>query len=300
MSKGVLTIETDYSDDDFKVKWIEIEKIISTQDFLVTLKNGNRIKASEINHKENSDEIILKEDNFATTVIKVDDIVFIRQIKKDFISRLDASLSFGFNFTKSKNLKQLTVRSTLGYTTNFWSLDGSYNSVRNNQDQSDEIHRTDANVSFNYFLKKDRFVLFSSEFLTNNEQPLDLRLTHKAGYGKYIIHNNRMYLGTGGGIASNNENYFNNADDRKSGELFGLIEVNMFDYENISLLSNLTIYPSLTEKKRWRTNFKIDLKYDLLLDFFIKLGLTYNYDNKPVEGAAYDDYILQTTFGWEL
>ncbi|SFS40414.1 Protein of unknown function, DUF481 [Zhouia amylolytica] len=300
MSKGVLTIETDYSDDDFKVTWVEIQQIISTQDFLVTLKDGRRIKASQISHKDSSDEIILKEEDNNITTINVEDIVFIRSVKKDFISRLDASLSFGFNFTKSKNLKQLTVRSTLGYTANFWSVEGSYNSVRSNQDDSDEIHRTDAYVAFNYFLKKDRFILFSSEFLANTEQQLDLRLTHKLGFGKYFVHTNQMYLGTGGGIAYNNENYFNDADDRKSAELFGMVEVNMFDFENISLLSNLTVYPSLTESGRWRTDFKVDLKYDLPLEFFIKLGITYNYDNQPVQGSAYDDYILQTTFGWEL
>ena len=43
-----------------------------------------------------------------------------------------------------------------------------------------------------------------------------------------------------------------------------------------------------------------DLKYDLPLDFYIRLGYTLNYDNKPVEGATESDYVLQTSFGWEL
>ncbi|WP_455169990.1 DUF481 domain-containing protein, partial [Aegicerativicinus sediminis] len=81
---------------------------------------------------------------------------------------------------------------------------------------------------------------------------------------------------------------------------FLMAELNIFDMKNIDLLSNITFYPSFTENKRYRVDYKIDLKYDLPLDFFIKLGFTYNFDNQPVEGASKDDYVLQTTLGWEL
>jgi hypothetical protein len=57
-------------------------------------------------------------------------------------------------------------------------------------------------------------------------------------------------------------------------------------------------YPSLTESGRIRVDNRIDLQYDLPMDFYIKTGFTINYDNQPVEGAAQSDYIWQTTFGW--
>ena len=80
---------------------------------------------------------------------------------------------------------------------------------------------------------------------------------------------------------------------------FGSLELNMFDIKDFSLLTNLTVYPGITEGGRFRSDFSLDLKYDLPLDFFIKLGGTYNYDNKPVEGASTNDYVIQATFGWE-
>jgi len=33
---------------------------------------------------------------------------------------------------------------------------------------------------------------------------------------------------------------------------------------------------------------------------YVKLGYTLNYDSQPVEGASKNDYVFQTTFGWEL
>jgi hypothetical protein len=41
-------------------------------------------------------------------------------------------------------------------------------------------------------------------------------------------------------------------------------------------------------------------KYDIPWDFYVKLGITVNYDNQPaIEGTQYD-YILKTGFGWEF
>ena len=45
---------------------------------------------------------------------------------------------------------------------------------------------------------------------------------------------------------------------------------------------------------------RVDLKYDLPKDLYIRMGLTLNYDNQPVEGATDTDYVFQTTLGWEL
>ena len=73
----------------------------------------------------------------------------------------------------------------------------------------------------------------------------------------------------------------------------------MFNTGDLSLLTNIVAYPSFTESGRWRTDFKFDAKYDLPLDFYIKMGLTVNYDNQPAPGSPETDYIFHTGFGWE-
>jgi len=49
----------------------------------------------------------------------------------------------------------------------------------------------------------------------------------------------------------------------------------------------------------WRSDAKLDLKYDLPLDFYIKLGLSFNYDNRPADDTREIDYLFQTGTGWE-
>jgi hypothetical protein len=43
-------------------------------------------------------------------------------------------------------------------------------------------------------------------------------------------------------------------------------------------------------------NFNV--KYDLLLDFYVKLDFTMNYYNQPADEARETDYVLQLGFGW--
>lgn len=126
-------------------------------------------------------------------------------------------------------------------------------------------------------------------------------MTNKLGLGKYFIHNNRMFFAGNLGVAWNNEEYEDSvAENRNSGEAFVALEVNFFDFNAFSLVSGVTAYPSLTEKERLRADFNLDLKYDLPLDLFLKLGFNYNYDSKPAAGTSYDDYIIRTTLGWGL
>lgn len=298
MDRGVLTIKTPYSSSDLKIKWKKVKTIKSAESFLVTTADGKRYKIVEFDSDNPNNAFILEDDN---GFIAVNDIVLIRPVKDSFVSRLNASVSFGYNFTKASNLSQLTLAGALGYTSDDFSVGTTFNSVRSNQDNVDEINRSSGELSFNYFLKRDNYLIFQSEFLSNSEQKLKLRMTNKLGFGKYFIHSNRMFLAGALGVAWNSEEYIETPDDnRNSGEVYGAIEVNLFDFNDLSLVSGITAYPSLTEKGRVRTDFKMDLKYDLPLDLFVKLGFSYNYDNKPVEGASYDDYIIQTTLGWEL
>lgn len=110
-----------------------------------------------------------------------------------------------------------------------------------------------------------------------------------------------MFFAGALGFAQNSEAYNEAHDDnRNSGEVYAALGANLFDFNDFSLLTNIIVYPSITEKGRVRTDFNIDFKYDSPLDLFVKLGFNYNYDNQPVEGASYADYVIGTTLGWEL
>lgn len=312
MNRGVITIETDYSDSDFNIDWEKITEIYTETYFLITTSDGNRynghVRTTELG------KIMIMTDTGQELEVDHDEIVWLDDLDSGFWSQLYASIDIGLDLTKANNYRKFSTRATLGYVAKRWSLGGTYNSLLSRQDETEDISRTDGSIDFKYFLPKDWYPLVSVTFLANNEQQIDLRTTGKAGMGKFIIHTNRSYWGFSVGANYNNETYLPSTTvdsvgneitttpaDRKSWEGFLGTELNLFDIGDLSLSTKLVAYPSFTEAGRWRADFSFDAKYEMPFDddFYVRLGLTYNFDNKPVEGASKTDYVTAIGLGYQ-
>jgi hypothetical protein len=77
-------------------------------------------------------------------------------------------------------------------------------------------------------------------------------------------------------------------------------ELNLFDIGDFSLFISIFIFPSFTESGRWRSDIRLDTKYKFPKDFYIKFGLTMNYDNRPALAGKKIDYVFAFSVGWEL
>jgi hypothetical protein len=298
LDKGVLYVETPYSDKDFNIKWTEIKEIYSTTRFLITLQDGSRINS---NLKTNeAGKIVLSEIDGIPMEATLDEVVHLIGLKSEFWSRVNANIDLGFSFTKANRLKQGTMAIGAGYLGDKWSTDLFFNLFRSVQDSISPTIRNEAGINYKYYLQHDWYLMLDGNYLSNTEQALQARYTGKAGAGKFLIHSNQSYLGVGGGISLNLENFTNEAPDRSSAEAYVGSELNMFDTGDLSLLSNIYVYPSLTEAGRIRSDFKVDTKYDFAKDFYIKFNLTLNYDNRPAIAGNETDYVYGISLGWEL
>ncbi len=307
MDKGVLIIETDYSDKDFRIEWTGIKEIYSTNKFLISLTTGKRVTASIetkspgiiiLNGVEGGELIVKIQGD--TIEVKHDDIVYINSLDDTFLSRLNVSLDVGYTLTKANDQQQFNANTKLGYTADLWSLSIFYNSLFTSQDSVDNIQRNEGGVDYRYFLPKDYYVSIASNFLSNTEQALDLRSSLSAGFGKYFVHTNKSYFGLGLGALSNVERFTNETEGRESWEAYLGIELNLFDIGDLTLYASATAFPSITEQGRFRSDLKFDAKYDdfIINDFYIRGGITLNYDNQPAIAGNETDYVLTTGFGW--
>ncbi len=298
MDKGVLVIETEYSDSDFKIEWGGIKEMYTYTYFFITLSDGSRYNGSINSYDSVQLEIDLGLEEMP--IVALDEIVYLKSVDTGFWSRLSASIDIGMSYTKANNLEQLNIRSGLGYLADRWSVDLKYDMVSSKQDNTEDINRVDSDIRYKLFLPRDWYALAELDFLSNTEQKLDLRTNTKAGIGKFLLHTNRKYFGFQGGLSFNHEKFSEDNGIQRSVEGFFGAELNLFDMGDLSLFTNITAYPSFTQAQRWRTDFKWDLKYDLPLDFYIKFGYTLNYDNQPAQGAPESDFVVQMNFGWEL
>lgn len=316
MDKNILTIETDYSDVDFKVTWSGIKRVYSKINYLITLSNGRRYngRIGSVNDSiveidtympnnvikfSKKTENLEKPANDKVQVLK-SEIVYLNSLDEGFLSRLSFNFDIGTNLTKANDFRQFTFNTALGYLADRWKVNLSFNNLRSTQEEVEPIKRTEFGTQFNYFLPKDWYLLYYLNMLSNTEQLIDLRTSNMVGVGKYVIHTNKTYLGFSTGVNFNNEKFTGEETATQSGEAFLGAQYNIFDIGDLDLLTTIVAYPSLTEKDRFRTDLKFDIRYEFKFDLFFKIGTTVNYDNQPTDGASTLDYIFQTTVGWKL
>jgi len=234
MDRGVLIFETDYSDKDFNIEWKGIKEIYSENFFLISVSDGFRYNGNFYSIDTSGTIMIGGEGGPVQT--KLNDIVYIKSLDKDFWSRVYASIDVGFNITKANNLRQFNTRATTGYLADRWSVDASVSSLLSAQVDIDPTKRTDGTGTYTLFLPMDWFLPASLSFLSNTEQKLDLRLTGELGIGKYVIHTNQSYWGFSTGLSYNNEKYSTETENRKSWEAYLGSELNLYDIGDLSLL----------------------------------------------------------------
>lgn len=299
LNKSILTIETDYSDIDFSIDWDEVSKINSTRNFNIFLSSREKVFGT-IRYSDKEGYARVSGDEFPEQEMELDRIVMANPIKDSFKDRFTASISAGLTLTKANNAKQFSLRTSSSYIAKNWKVSGYYNQVNDIQDEAATIRRMDAGANFNYLFYKNWFGAIHADFLSNTEQEIELRSTQTLAIGNLLVRSNKLYLSGSGGISFNREDYLNEENVLHSEEAFFGVEFNAYDIGDLSFLTKLGYYRSLTEDNRNRVNLSTDVKYEFPYDLFIKVGYTLNFDSKPPNEGSRDDYVFQTTFGWEF
>lgn len=305
LEKSVLTVETDYSSDDFTIDWEEVQAFTSPDLYMINLNDGSKINGTvSIVDKQAT---ITDQDNGQTLQVSHLDIVYLNSISTGFWDKMSISIDGGYTHSKANNNNQLTLRGNASYLSTKINPDVYFNFVSSALDANDSVRaksiRNNYGGNFKMFFAKSWFGLIGADYLTSDELGLKLRSTYKAGLGYYPIRSHRMYLNVSTGAALNSEvlDADVTGEDLTSTEGFFSAEYNAFGIDDISIVTNLDYYPSFTESGRHRLNYSLNVKFDLPKDFYIGFGYTLNYDSQPTgEGVDDSDYVFQTTIGWSL
>ena len=293
-SKGVLIIETSYSDKDFKIEYNKVKSIFIERKSLIILTNGRR-RFGNLSTNAKGVAVILLE-NGVEEHYNLDEIVALDEVDDNFWNRFNGSIDLGLNFSKANKYTQYTIVGDFHYVDNLWLIDGDVSVLSSTQEDAVKTKRTTAELVFYRIFSREWYLIGNTSFLKNTEQALDGRISPSIGAGKFLISTNKLYLGLSSGFTYNIEKYVDRALNKTSSEIFISAGFNMFDFEDFDLESSIKFYHSLSEKRRIRTDYDINLKYDLPLDFYLKLGFTFNFDNQPAIVGNDFDYIFTSGF----
>jgi putative salt-induced outer membrane protein YdiY len=295
VEKDVLTLSTDYSDSDFKIKWDKIASIESDRQFLVETFDGKRISGPLKPDPEK------KAVQVAETKVQLPEVSAVQPFERTFWSRFGSALDFGYSLTKTNSAKQLTLGGNLSYRDERNADTLFVNIFRSSQSNAPETARWDLGNDFRHLLGSRWYVNTTQDFLNSEEQGLDLRTTIGGGGGRYLQRSSTQHLAVGGGLAWTNENYTDPAlPSKDSAEAYLGTEFMTEKLKVTDLLTRLTYYPSLTISGRSRLSYRFDLDFNLPGDWYLRIGLFDNYDSKPPEGFSKNDYGWSNAFGFKF
>ncbi|UXX78230.1 DUF481 domain-containing protein [Reichenbachiella carrageenanivorans] len=301
LENGVMTVETEYSEDDFTIDWSDVKSMKTETDFIIMLSHKYRFNGTISPDPNNEDYLIIYPDQGSKMFAKSLDIVYLKSLEAGFWDRVSANIDAGFSLTKASNTKQVTVSGAVSYLYTRLNIDSYINTLYNVVQDTIATSRNNYGANIKVFFNRSWYILGASDFLKSDEQNLALRTTIQSGAGRNIVRNHKMYLVSAVGFALNTERYDHEEQvSEQSIETFGEVELNIYGIKNVRLSSKFQYFASITEENRNRVNLTLDSKFDLPKDFYIGGNITYNFDSKDDTEGAKSDYVVKSTVGWSF
>lgn len=295
LTKKVVVISTDYSDEDFRIKWEKVARIESDRTFLVEKFSGDRL-AGSIKPDAAPNAAVVGGEKVALS-----DFAYVRPFEQTFWSRMDAGFDFGYSMTKANGVKQLTGAANIAYTGERSLVTLSSNIFFNEQTNAPRTRRWELIPNYRHLLGRSWYADVRADFYSSQEQQLSLRYTQAAGIGRYLLRSPDQHLAVGAGLAFTSESYLDpNVPRQNSGEIYSGVDYLTEKLRFADLVTSFIIYPSFTIPGRYRINFKTDLDFNLPGDWYFRIGYYNNFDSAPPNSLPRNDYGWRNSIGYKF
>lgn len=282
------------------IEWEDIAQIVSRQNFIVELQDGERVEGTLAMPFDDGTLLVSRGED--TRRLEMSRIVWVDPLKQgeSRIQRWDGSVSAGFDKTKANDDTSLSASFDARRRAQDFQLDFDGSLYSRSQDDSEDTLRATLGAQYRGLLEERWFWAALGSLERNDEQGIDLRSLAGAGYGRFMVQSGRTLWSATAGLVVVNEQRAGSEDAETNLEALLNTEYEFFTYDTpkTRLKTALTVYPSLTESGRVRTEADVSLSHELIEDLFIELSLYDTWDSDPPEEGEKNDYGIVTSLGY--
>jgi Protein of unknown function, DUF481 len=287
---GEITID----DDDMKflgVKLYKIRLLTTSRPFRIET-NDKEIFIGVIKSSTKDGWVNIILGNGDTVACQITNLSMLIPLEKKFLTRLNGNLSAGFSYTKSSDIGQVNLGSTIQYATRLFSYHLSlsmYGSLDSNEYSRD---KEDGSLLTSYSLTPAWFLYGSFAYDRNLELSIARRYQESFGGGNKLFLRRQWQLLALSGIAFNEEK---STSGKASGLLVEIPVALVFDFfkyqpHKMEISSTNYAFFSLSQKGRARIAADTRLSWELISNFYLDFSPYLNFDNQPPEGTSNFDY----------
>jgi len=295
------------------IKWNGIARIESDKYIEMELLDGTRVFGQIPRDMNTSEEILsiktLKKDPFE---VAMDQVVRAEQIrvKDSFWDRLDGHVKLGLNYTQASDVLTWNFDGDARFRTQNHLTSLSFDSNLTRKGDGTDTSRHNLTGSRYWYLQRRWFYFGTLGAQQNEELGLDLRASVTGGGGRFLMQTQRteLYLATGLSVNKEKETGQDDADSGLSNAGANTELLLTADYTFFRLYSpksrikfTPTLWQGISDSDRLRGNVNLSLRQEFISDLFWDLSFYYDYDSKPLQGAAAkEDFGIVTSLGYEF
>lgn len=297
LEAGLLEYSTDTMGT-VQIEWRFIEQIITSKKQTIETVDGDRL-LGRLQKSESGEGVVLVTAS-GSFDFDPDEVVSAWPVEATVLDKIDLKLSLGYNYAKSTGISELTTAADFQYRTQERLFSSSFRGDITSQGGADDQNRQQFNFTYQRLLKERKFRALLAGYDVNESISLDLRLYAGAAFGNYLVKTNHNWFSLAGGLIATRERPVT-GEDTESLEAVGLMNWRYFSYATPerTLDTTLSVFPSLTESGRWRSDLRTTFNLELAEDLFWAMEFYSTYDNDPIdEGAETSDYGITTSLGW--
>jgi hypothetical protein len=300
LDRGKLSFDTDATGT-IGIEWEDVASLVTGQRLQVETQAG-ALHLGTLVVADDPGSIQVDEDD-GTTTLPMASVVRMTPIEGEWLDQLDGDVSAGYSLVSANDQTQFNFELNLEYQTEKLLTVLNADATTTNSSNNPETQRGTVSLQTYRLLPERWFTGAVALAERNDELGIERRWSVGWGGGRFVKQSNSQIWRATGGIIYTHELLLDS--DESEGSFEGLLALDFdwfhFDEPELDLSTNLTLYPSLTESGRWRSSYAVSLKWEIISDFFWRLSLIGDYDNKPRDpNANENDYTLNTSLGWDF
>jgi putative salt-induced outer membrane protein YdiY len=299
LERGQLKVSTD-SMGTVYIEWKDIARVTSKELYVIELEDGTRVNGT-LAEAAGDHELLVRDDD-GSRALDMATVVWMDPLKLDavVIKRWDGSVSAGFDTTKANKDTSLSASFDARRRAEEFLLNFSGSVYSRSQENAEDNLRATFSAVYKGLLEDRWFWAGLGSIERNDELDIDLRTIGGVGYGRFLVQSGRSLWAATGGLVVVNEQPAGTPDGDTNLEALLSTEFEFFTYDTpkTTLTTGLTLYPSITDAGRWRSDFNIALRQEIITDLFVELEVYDSYDSKPPEDGTKNDYGVVTSLGY--
>jgi len=281
------------------IEWEVIDSISTNKTYRIELTSGIKLLGT-IRPAEEGETLMLwtgggrQEIHFA-------DVVSMVRVKREnpFWDRIDGSVQVGVNYASGSEIGQANVGFNASFAEEKYVVDTKFSSTVTTGSSRTDTRRFDWTANYARAMENRWFWIVSSGLNSNDELGIELRALGGGGFGRVLVKDNTKKLTLAAGLAASRES---RSGEFGQSQIEGMINTNYaifhFSPTKTDLSLDLSLFPGITEPDRFRGNFDVQMRWEIIKDFTWNLTYYLTWDNQPPEGAASEDMGVTTSLGY--